>query len=1117
MNVSFQKIFIALAVQLLLAPKLPAQLSTATVSGSVRDASGASIPGASIELTNTGTGIARQTASNDSGIYTFLGIQPGSYTLQASATGMAPQRLSAFTLQVNQTATLDFDLKPGDVTQSVTVSGSAAEVQSSTAELGTVVSQKAVADLPLNGRNFSQLLALTPGVSPVSVSQNATGPLRSVGTVVMPSVNGQTGRSNIFLLDGVVNFGANQNYYIVTPIVETIQEFKVQAHNDQAEFGGGLGGVVNVVTKAGTNELHGSGWWFVRNDAFDARSFFQPAVTPFRWNQYGGSVGGPVTIPKLYSGKNRTFFLLGYQGYKLRRPNQSFFRVPTAANLNGDLSDWPRQIFNPLTTRQDPARPGTFLRDPFPGNRIPATMLDAGALLYARTTLPTPIATGVADRNAQDDTPFSQNQEEYHARVDHTFSERDLAWFRWSGRLSSVSTSAGRPTLPTNNPTSSRNIGAAWVHTFNAATVLQLQFGHSRQFDEIITRFRGLPDNFVASAGFSEALARNYELTRELVPGLNVADFFGGGENLQPSDSWNYQYRGDLSRNVGRHSLKFGVDWVRSGVYIVPNTATVSFIATQTSNPAAAATTGSALASFLLGFPDNAQRRNTIISRSARNLFGLYVQDQWRATNKLTVNIGLRYDRAAWPRFGRPEDRNQEVGLMDFNRGVYLLQQSVPSCAERGKAPCIPTAGGALPANVVVLPDGQLRKNNNLNLQPRFGLAYRLRPSTSLRASFGVSFDSWAGIEQISTNVQGSWPSLAQQLVSNLNRSDAPPTVTFKNPFAGAASGLTPEATPFTRNQFWADPLWKNPYSLQWTLGMQHQLVDGTVLSLHYVGSGSKRLDIGGLYNVAMTPGPGNPRDRSPFPYINAMNYDRSNGRGTYHGLQVGLNRRASRGLTYLVSYTWSKSIDTGCSGWFGVEGCSVQNPYDLNADRSVSATDLTHNFTTSWVYELPFGKGRLSTHNHALDLLASGWQLNGILSLRSGRVYTPTASGDIANTGNNEYMRLNVVGNHKLENPQPEAWFNRSAFASPAQFTFGNAGRHSLRSDGLENLDASIFRQFRVRENFSMELRGEAFNLLNHTVFGLPTSNITSPNFGRVLTLGNSPRQLQLGLRLIF
>ena len=496
------------------ASRVWAQLSTATINGNVRDASGAAISGASIELTSTGTGVARRTTSNESGAYTFLGIQPGSYTLQASATGMAPQRLSPFTLQVNQTATLDFDLKPGDVTQSVTVSGSVVEVQSSTAELGSVVAQKAVADLPLNGRNFSQLLALTPGVSPVSVSQNASGPLRSVGTVVMPSVNGQTGRSNIFLLDGVVNFGANQNYYIVTPIIETIQEFKVQAHNDLAEFGGALGGVVNVVTKAGTNELHGSGWWFIRNDAFDARSFFQPAVTPFRWNQYGCSVGGPVTIPKLYDGKNRTFFLLGYHGYKLRRPNQAFYRVPTPANLTGDLSDWPRQIFNPLTTRPDPGRPGAFVRDPFPGNQIPVSLLDPGALLYARSTLPTPIVTGVADRNAQDGTPFSQNQEEYHARVDHTFRERDLAWFRWSGRLSSVKSSAGRPSLPTNNPTSRRNMGAAWVHTFSAATVLQVQFGHSRQFDETITRFRGLPDNFIGSAGFSDAIARNYELTR---------------------------------------------------------------------------------------------------------------------------------------------------------------------------------------------------------------------------------------------------------------------------------------------------------------------------------------------------------------------------------------------------------------------------------------------------------------------------------------------------------------------------------------------------------------------------------------------------------------------------
>jgi hypothetical protein len=303
-----------------------AQLSTGSVTGTVRDSSGASVAGANVTLENTDTRVARKAVTNEIGLYKFIGLQPGQYTLEAASPGFATRRLVPFTLVVNQTASLDFELVPGDISQTVTVAASAVEVQSATAELGTAVAERSVQDLPLNGANFSQLLILAPGVSPVSVAQNSTGPLRSVGTVVMPSVNGQTGRSNLFLLDGVVNFGANQNYYIVTPIVEAIQEFKVQSHNDLAEFGGALGGIVNVVTKAGTNQLHGGAWWSIRNDAFDARDFFQPRVTPFRWNQYGAALGGPVVAPRLYNGRSRTFFFVAWQGYRLRRPTQSYYK-----------------------------------------------------------------------------------------------------------------------------------------------------------------------------------------------------------------------------------------------------------------------------------------------------------------------------------------------------------------------------------------------------------------------------------------------------------------------------------------------------------------------------------------------------------------------------------------------------------------------------------------------------------------------------------------------------------------------------------------------------------------------------------------------------------------------
>lgn len=1103
-------------------PRAMAQLSTASVNGTVRDSSGSIISGATLLLKNVETGVERTAVSNDSGNYSILNIPPGKYVMEATKAGFAVNRVAQFPLLVNQTATLDFTLNVGSIQQSVTVEAVGEQVQASTAELGAVVTERQVVELPLNGRNFTQLLALTPGVAPISVSQNSGGGFTAsaVGSFTFPSINGQTNRSNFFMLDGINNQESFNSTYAIPPIIDTIQEFKVVSHNDEAQFGGVLGGIVNVVTKSGTNQFHGSAWEFLRNDAFDARNTFFKSVTPFRWNQFGAALGGPVIIPKIYHGQNHTFFSVGYEGYRLRRPNNAYYRVPTEANLRGDLSDWPRQIYNPFSTRPDPNNPGKFIRDPFPGNIIPANLIDARNLAFAKATLPTPIFTGNGDRNALDTTPTKTNQEEYTARVDQTLGQKDFFWFRYSGLIYDVDRSGGRQALAASQENLAKNYGASWVHTFGPSSTLQAQFGRVRTTRTTLTRFRN--PAFAKDVAFSDQFAGGFIGGVSIIPALSVSNFFSGGESDDiniPVRIW--QEKADYSLIRGSHTFKMGGELNSNNFESFYRNANSTFAEAQTGDPQNLASTGSPLASFLLNVPDSAGRRNVHETMRWGGVMSFYLQDQWKVTPRLTMNIGLRYDRTFIPPYGKTNTVGQnggiETGSLDLNRGVYLLQKAPPACSERGHAPCLP--GGVLPDHVLIEPRGKIYHDTTNNYQPRVGLAYRLGQSTAIRASFGVFYDNWAAITQTAQNYEGAWPDAGQQLANNLNYptgTQVTPNITGQKPFL---AGLLPEPTPFNQVQWFMDPLAKNPYSLQWNFGIQHQFAESSMVSANYVGSGSRRLDIGGYYNVALTPGPGSPRARSPFPYIAPTYYDRSWGRSNYNAFQFLLNSRFSHGLTYMVSYTWSKAIDIGCSGWYGVEGCSVQDPYHFNNDRSVAGFDITHMFTTSWVYQLPVGSGKLlSTGSSVADYILGNWQINGIATLRSGQPYSLVVSGDIANTGNvGSYERLNLIGNPHLDHPSPSQWFNRAAFAPPAQYTFGNLGRNRMRSDFYKNVDLSIFREFPIREITRIEFRAEAFNLLNQVVYGVPVNNYSNVNFGKVLGTANGARQLQFGLKVRF
>jgi hypothetical protein len=1094
-----------------------AQVSTAAVNGAVQDPVGATIPNASVILANVATGVERRSTTNEAGAYAFLNVPPGDYVLSASAQGFRTAKMAQVTLTVNQTATFDFKLEVGEVQSSVTVEAVGVAVQSSTSELGAAVMEKTVKDLPLNGRNFTQLLWLTPGAGPVSTGQARGGGYSgAIGTFVTPSFNGQLNRSNLYLLDGILNEEGFMGTPATMPILDTIQEFKVQSHNDQAEFGQVLGGTVNVVTKSGTNELHGSLWEFLRNDYLDARNTFLASVTTIRQNMFGAQGGGPLSLPKIYNGKNRTFFALGYEGFRYSSPVSSLYRIPTAANLTGDLSDETRVIYNPYTTRADPNTANAFVRDPFSGNKIPASMLDSSILAYTKATVPsTPIATGVANRNMIDPTPLHRNQDAYHAKIDHNIGQNNFLWFRITGTLQAQNSSSGRQTIFQTQEFRSRNIGVSYVHTFGPSGVLQVQYGSARLIYPIVRNFTTLPDGWFKQNGFSDNIAGQFIGDHRVDPSFTVTDWFSGGGYYQynrPTDD--KQYKVNFSKIHGSHIFKMGAELASVNNELTIETGSATFQTVQTANPQSSGNTGSALASFLLGLPDSSGRRNTTETMRWGGVLGFYFQDQWKATKNLTLNYGLRYDYNFIPPMGRPQDNNMYTGVVDFHTGIYTLQAAPPSCDVAKTAPCLP--GGVLPDHVQISPNGKIAKNPSTNFGPRLGVAYRMGPKTALRAGAGVVYDNWSGIQQAARNFAGMWPMIGFITPVNINPLNSTPLMKVQNPLPSA---VIPTATPFQSTGYFLDPNWKNAYSMQWNFGLQHQLSGSTLLSAYYVGSGTRRLDVGGLYNVATTPGPGTPSLRYPYPYIVPSNWTRSWGSANYNSLQFMADGRFAKGLSYRLSYTWSKSMDYGASGFFGAEDYSVQNPYNIAPDHSVSGYDLTHLMVANWVYELPFGKGKaLQTGSRAVDYIVGGWQLNGIAVLRSGQPYNLTVAGDLANTGNSNYLRPNVIGDWHVSNPTRQAWFNKAAFAAPSAYTFGNMGRNVLRSDWNRTCDLSVFRQFAIKgEKSKLELRAEAFNVFNKQIYAAPTAAFTNSTFGQITAIANTPRQLQLSFKLTF
>jgi hypothetical protein len=1105
------------------------QQSAAAINGIVQDQTGAVVEGATVTLTNLDTAVSRNGVSNASGDYVFVNVLPGVYSLKIAKPGFGTQTQQPVRLEVNQTATLNFTLTVGSTQQQVTVEAAAVAIESSTAELGTVINEQEVKDLPLNGRNFTQLLTLTPGASPISVAQNSGGgggfAGNAVGSFSFPALNGQRNRSNMFLMDGVVDLGSFIGNYNVEPIVDAVQEFKVQSHNDLSEFGQAPGGIVNVATKSGTNAFHATAWEFLRNQVFDARNTFVTSRNPLRQNQFGVAGGGPVWIPKVYNGKNKTFFFGAYEGYRRSQASENTGLAPTSAEVGGDFSAISNVIYNPATLT--PAGSG-YTAMPFAGNVIPTAQINPISAAYAKANYPVgpPVASG---NNYIDSSPTHKNQDAYQIRVDQTFGEHDSLFARVSQYNEPQSGSAGYLGTSSFANDYGSNGAIHEIHTFSPTSVLDAYFGRNLGDADTGASFPGVPSGFAASLislGLSSNFASNFQGgVGPYVPGMGASGYLGGsGQSAQDTryaDDW--MFGGNYTKIIGKQTLKMGATFstnnTRSPIY---NTSE-SFAATQTQNPASGVG-GNSFASFLLGLPDSASRRNVLETEHGGWVNGAYFQDEFKISSKLTLNLGLRYDVTLWPIYGNPPAPDAYVGDIDLNNGTYILANVPGACSATQGFPCIP--GGTLPDHVVVTTHSNhsIYSNDHSNWQPRVGAAYRVSDKTAVRMGYGRFYDNWNSIIQLAQNYEGTWPDVGQLIANNLNHPGGV-QASIKDPFNQGSGGVAyPSTTPFNSPGFvnwYVDPgNYKMPYSDQWNVEVEQGLGKSVVMSLAYVGSHDLRLNQGAQGNTSLTPGPvATEAARRPYPYITPTFYDKSVGQSKYNSFQFRLRQQAAHGLTYIVSYTYSKSMDTGCSGSFGAEGCEIQQPYNYEADRSVSGFDLPHILSANAVYDIPVGKGKqFSSHNNAVDYIIGNWQLSGILTMHSGNPFDVTVSnGDTAGTGNGTERANLVLSNPYLSGEGPVNYLNANAFAIPALATFGNLGRNSLRTPWAHNFDISLLRRFPVTERGNLEFRVDAFNASNSVIYGGPQSTLGNTNFGVITGTANTERQVQFSMKLVF
>lgn len=1111
-----------------------AQTATGSIVGSITDSQGASVPNAAVVITNTATNEATRTASTAAGNYLAPLLKPGTYRVEVSSAGFKKFVQDGIVLQVQQQARIDVQLSVGEVSESVSVVADASILETTSSSIGKVVDNKRILDLPLNTRNVYSLIYLTPGVA---------GGIGNSHNQLSYSVNGVRGGLFDTLIDGSSAAFPTVNGFhgiSVFPSVDAVAEFKVQGSNFSAEFGRSNGSVLNLVYKSGTNEFHGSAYEFLRNSVLDANNYFNNQrgvpLASFKRNQFGGTFSGPIR-------RDKTFFLVSYEGLRERSFNETLATVPAAEQRLGDFSQTlagvgrPIIIFDPLATTPSG---NTVVRSAFPGNRIPANRFDPVAVNVMRY-FPNPNQPGLEgsrQQNFYNSGSSAVDTNNYDFRVDHNLNDRQKMFARVSRRYSfngppqffpgETGVAEGRVNL---NDWGT-NVVTDYTNTLSATSILNLRASFSRNFFLFDNQGLGFTPS---TLGLPRDLDSAVDLP--MFPRFAVGGQVALGGNDHRRSGFNqYGLAGSYTKVIGRHNLKTGYEGrhLRINVWEARAAGTFNFNAgfTQGPNPnAASATAGYGLASFLLGAGSGGnffQNWKNVASASFYHAF--YLQDDIRVTRKLTLNLGLRYD------FDTP--RTERYNRMSwFDPLVASPLQSVQSNI----------VGGLRFVGVDGNPRVQYNGDYN-NFAPRLGFAYQLNEKTVVRGGWAQMFASstlgaQGTVGPYGFRVETPWVSTLDS-ITPLNYLRNPFPGGFQ-PVPGSRDGLLTAVGGNVEGPLQDTPI---PYTIQYNFAIQRELPGRVSLEVAYVGNRGRQLSRGGeggftlnqvnpqflslgsqlnqlvpnpffgqrLGGVLANPQISRAQLLRPYPqFQNVFPLFSAGSNSDYNALQVSFSKRYSKGIVFDGNYVWAKSID---------DGTSAQDSFDLRMGRSVTGTDFRHRLVFSGVYDLPFGKGRqfLNGMSRVPELLLGGWQINGIYTLQSGSLLGIGAS----NTAGifTQAIRANTNGQSPVINADArdrlDRWFNTSVFSQPAPFTLGNVGTlvPNLRAHHTNNLDFSLFKQFSLSEKFRLQFRAESFNFANRVQFAAPNTNVNGGvAFGRVTAQANAPRQLQFGLKLLF
>jgi Carboxypeptidase regulatory-like domain len=1097
---------LAACAAMLRVPAALGQVQSGRIVGTVSDQNGAVIPGAGVRVTNVSTGLTQSAVSGNQGEYVVTPVDPGVYDISVNMKGFETAIRKAVEIQVGQVAREDFSMTVGASTATVEVTGTPALLNTETATVGQVITNTQIVNLPLNGRGFYQLAQLTPGAALLPPTGNAVA-IRPE-SIDGNTISGIRGSALSFLLDGVDVSEQHQGGTFIQTSIDALQEFSVQQNPYSAEFNRG-GGFFNATTKSGTNNFHGVLFEFLRNDALDARNYFALTREPLKRNQFGGTLGGPLSIPKLYSGKDRTFFFGSYEGQRLRQGLVENTVVASAAQRNGDFSaPGLNKIYDPLTTTSG----SSPKRTQFPNNIIPKNRLSPQAQ-FLNQFIPLPnTSSGTFSYNPIQSIDLDQ----FTLRVDDQINNPNRLFLRWSFNNNREKDPNASPLLglaPLHSQGEdiavglTTNIGANKVSEFRAHYLFsRIRLSAFLQGQDI--------NNEAGVSGFEQILRPG--------TGGSFPDYSWSGYGSISGSAFDQRPKGQNRKAVeptwnmtlihGKSTLKFGTliryyQWI--GYDSQQYVGVWSMTGVNTQNPASPTGTGDAFADWMLGYPANVQRAYPANFFGGQNTYyQFFVQDDYRLSSNLTINVGLRYEYTPW----LSPYRNQ-MGTFDPTRArpiivsghgdtVDLTSQYAAPVAYQYFGNLIQTSHQAgIPYNITA--------TDKTQFAPRIGFAYQ--PSGGrivFRGGYGIFYEPENGNRD---NYNILPYKLAETVIATTN---AVPNRTLANYFLGAPLGAA-TTQPTISSSPTHLPM---GYDQHWSFTAEEQLTRTMVAEVGYVGNHGVHLQ--GTQDLNdPPPGPGAVGPRRPYPTFGGTTLFSSEIGTTYNSLQAKIDQRLNNGLTFLAAYTWSKFLQSNPAPALG-----GNNGYE----KSISQFNIPQNFAFSVSYELPFGPGRqyLSHANWLMDGLFGGWQIQNITVLRSGLPFTPITSRDVANTGVGSQRPIRI-GSGNLQNRTLSHWFDQSAFVVPAQYTYGTSKAFILQGDMYRQYDLSVFKSFRVTEGSNLQFRAEFFNLPNVTSFNppslaagstaAPSAAVDTATGAKVISTSTNPRQIQFALKYYF